>query len=170
MKQYDESNKEQVAEFVLEQIRHHILFTLATVDNDNRPWVVCLGLTVDDNVDIIWKSSAIAEHSKHIRGNPYVSLCIFSHSKDEGDFGFYAKAAAREITDPTEIIKYAHYRYARQGKPVPTADELLTDVGDRLYVARIQEAWVNDSRHVKTPVDVELMRNISSHIAKYSMK
>ena len=64
MKQYDESNKEQVAEFVLEQIRHHILFTLATVDNDNRPWVVCLGLTVDDNVDIIWKSSAIAEHSK----------------------------------------------------------------------------------------------------------
>lgn len=159
MANFSKNSQKNIARFVLRNLPRHKLFVLGTIDPLGRPWVVCLNLSYDKDINIIWKSLKNTEHSKHIRKNPNVSICIFSHDEKIGDFGFYTKAIAKEVTDKKELKHYLKVRYA--GKEVPDTKEYLGKSPVRIYVAKVKQAWINDDRHIKAIVDMKVLRNLS---------
>lgn len=160
---FEESSQEGIAKFILENLPRHRQFALGTVDEAGRPWVVCIGLTYDDQLNVIWKSRTDAEHSKHILKNPNVSMCIFSRTEENGEFGFYTRAIAREISDKEELTTCLDWKYAKKGREVPPASSLLSESQYRIYLAEIKEAWVTDDRHLKIGVDLVVLRNAAKH-------
>ena len=153
---FDENDPKSVAEFVWRELPRHKQFALGTVDDNGKAWVVCVNLSFDAKLNIFWKSLKDTEHSKHIAQRPDVSICIFSESKGVGDYGFYTYATAREATTEEEINYVIKHRYA--GKEAPPASDFMGDAEARLYIAEISEAWINDDRHLKQPVDKEALK------------
>ena len=147
------SDQKEIADFILKNLPRHKHFCLGTADEQNQPWVVCLNLTIDDELNIIWQSKRNTEHSRHIRTNPHVSICIFSQTEDVGDFGFYTKGIAQEVTDEKMLDRCLHFRYEKKGKAMPQASEFVGDSEYKIYMARITEAWVTDNRFVKNVVE-----------------
>lgn len=150
-----------IKKFITDNIDRHKQFALATVDEQGKPWTVCLNLTHDDQFNIIWKSVKTTEHSRHIQAHPDVAICIFSETDGVGDFGLYMKARAREVTDVDEIKRLIDIRFTQKGKPTPDVAEFQGDAPARLYYAEVTEAWVNDDRHLKQPVDLDFLRQQS---------
>jgi general stress protein 26 len=158
MKKIDTNDPAQIADVVLQHIADHKHFSLGTVDGQGRPWVVYIQLTVDAGLDILWVSLADTEHSKHVRQRPDVAICIASETLERGDFIFYGYAAAHEVTDRAELERLLNLRFERWGKPVPPVSDFLEPRPERLYRAVISEAWINDDSHIKTKVDLDVLR------------
>jgi general stress protein 26 len=146
--------------FVAENLARHKLFTLGTSDSEGNPWVVCLNLSYDNNLNIIWKSDKNTVHSKNLTKNPNVSVCIFSDEPGIGDFGFYSKAVAHEVVDEKELADCLDARFRQKGKDVPPTTEFLGDSDYRIYVAEIKEAWVTDQSHTKNKLDLAILKNL----------
>lgn len=147
-------------EFVKNNLARHKLFTLGTSDTEGNPWVVCLNLSYDNNLNIIWKSDKSTVHSKNLSQNPNASICIFSDESGIGDFGFYSKAIAHEVVDEKELADCLNVRFRQKGKDVPSAKDFLGDSNFRIYVAEIKEAWVTDQSHTKNKLDLDNLRNL----------
>ena len=102
--------------------------TIAVIDEDGKPWAVPLAIQKYHDGKIEWFSKTDTVHSRAISRNPAIAMSIFTTKHDEqGEYGFYAKAVARKKL------------------PLPT--------GLGLYEADIVEAWYNDERHNKKPID-----------------
>ncbi|HEY4496944.1 MAG TPA: pyridoxamine 5'-phosphate oxidase family protein [Candidatus Paceibacterota bacterium] len=164
MNNFNEKDQTDIANFILNNLPDHKQFALGTVDQSGHPWVVCLNLAYDNKINIIWKSSKDTEHSKHIRNNPNVSICIFSETKEKGDFGLYLKGVAHEVVDIFELETSLKVRYGQKGKEIPPMSEFLGDSSNRIYCAEIQEAWATDSRHIKPKIDLEILRSAVENI------
>ncbi len=161
---FNKNSQSEVAKFVLENLPRHKEFVLATIGQDDLPWVVCLNLTIDNGVNIIWQSKKDTEHSKHIALNPHVSLCIFSNTELASDFGFYAKGVAHEVKDAIELGHCLDYRFTRKEKLVPAPDDFSGDAEYRMYVAELHEAWVTDEEHLKTPIDLDVLKSAAEEL------
>lgn len=157
MSNYDENDQESVARFVLENLSRHGHFAIATTNDDGTPWVVCVNLAYDDGVNFIWRSLKETEHSKNINARPEVAICVFSKTPEVGDFGYYCQATAHEVNDQEELKRLLAFRYA--GREVPPLADFLEDSPGRIYYANVTKAWINDDRHIKTLVDLEVLRN-----------
>ena len=142
MGNFNENNQSEIARFILDNLPRHELCALGTVDGSGNPWVVCVGLTFDKKMNVIWKSSVDAEHSKNILKNPNVAISVFSKTEGIGDFGLYMKGTAREVTNETELREFLDIKYKRKEKEVPSPDSLLGDSKFRIYYAEVKEAWV----------------------------
>lgn len=156
MANYDENNQESIARFILDNLPRHEHFALATTGDDAKPWVVCVNLAFDAEINFIWRSLTATEHSKNVNARPDVSICVFSKTEGVGDFGFYCKAVAREVNDEEELKRLLAVRY--RGREAPPTSEFLGDSPGRLYCAKVSEAWINDDRHIKSPVDLNILR------------
>lgn len=156
----DLNNQRQIAEFIRDHVDEHKQFALATVDAGGNPWVVCLNLTYNEKFNIIWKSQKNTVHSGHVKYNPNVAICIFSENDPRGDFGLYINAKAREVTDEEELKRLLDIRFDRKGKPVPPVMDFLGDGTSGIYYAEIEDMFFNDSRHLKTKVDVNILRAV----------
>jgi hypothetical protein len=163
MSNYEENDQQSVANFILSNLSRHKQFALSTVDEHNRPWVVCVHSAYDNEINFIWKSAKVSEHSKNISVNPNVAICVFSKTDDIGDFGYYCRAVAHEVSDREELEILLDVRYAQKGKPTPIPEDVLGDSLTRIYYAVVEEAWVNDDRHLKLPVDLAVLKEISKH-------
>ena len=160
MNNFDSTNPTAIAQFVLNNLTKHKQFALGTTDPEKGPWVVCLNLVFDNDLNFIWKSKTDTLHSNHLIYNSQVAICVFSESEDIGDFGFYAKATAHAVTNEKELKQCLQVRYAAQGKEMPPMNTFLASADQRIYIAEISEAWVNDDRHIKLPVNLQLLRKI----------
>lgn len=161
MTTYDENDPSSIALYCHEHLASCLVFSLATVSPEGQPWSVCLNLTVDDEGDIIWRSHNMTEHSRHIVAHPNVAISAFLHTGDV-EFGFYARATVHEVVDEQELHKNASIRYTqRQDESVPGGSELAGESPYRLYHATLTEVWVSDVRHLKSKVDLELLRNLT---------
>lgn len=158
----DLNNQREIAEFIRDHVDEHKQFALATVGQDGQPWLVCLNLAYDEQFNIIWKSEKDTVHSQHVRANPSAAICIFSEDTERGDFGLYAKAQAQEISDEQELKRLLQIRFGRKGKPVPPIGSFIDDATSRIYYAQIKEMYFNDNRHLKTKVDLEVLRQVIS--------
>jgi general stress protein 26 len=158
MSNFDVNNQESIADFVLSNLARHDLMAIATVDTDGKPWVVCVNLSYDNDLNIYWKSAKNSEHSKNVKENEDVGICIFSHSEEVGDFGFYLKAKAREVVDSAELSHAIDVKYQQKGLEVPKPSDFLDPSTRAMYCAVVSEAWINDDRHTKTPVDLSVLR------------
>ena len=168
MNHFDATDPTAIAEFVFHNLIKHKQFALGTIGQDNAPWVVCLNLIIDNRLNFIWKSKLDTLHSNHLTNNPEVAICVFSESEDVGDFGFYAKATAYAVIDEEELKQCLQVRYAAKGKEIPPMNLFLDSADQRIYIAKISEAWVNDDRHIKLPVNLELLRQILKEHASSS--
>lgn len=157
---YDENDQESIAKFILDNLPRHKQFALATINSDGSPWVVCVNLAYDDQVNFIWRSLKSTEHSKNVNARPYVSMCVFSEIPEVGDFGYYCKAVAHEVNDEEELKRLLAVRYA--GKEAPPTSEFLGDAPGRLYYTKVTEAYINDDRHIKTRVDLKVLKRNAS--------
>lgn len=158
MSNYDPRDQATVAAFILQNLPAHKQFALATADDEGTPWVVGINLTYDKDLRIIWLSRRDALHSQHLTKRPAVSICIFSENDVRGDFGFCATATAHEVNDEAELKDLINVRFTQKGKPAPALDELRGDAPLRLYVADLHQAWITDDRHLKSPVDLDVLR------------
>ncbi|MBI3626701.1 pyridoxamine 5'-phosphate oxidase family protein, partial [Candidatus Uhrbacteria bacterium] len=159
MNNFDEKNSISIAKFILAGLMRHDLFALGTTYESQQPRIVCLNLSFDAQLNIIWKSQKKAAHSRHIDNNAKAAICIFSKDEELGDFGFYTQVIAREVKDEIELKKCLDIKYKAKGKAIPPIDNFVGNAPERIYVAEIQKAWVNDSRHLKTEVDLDTLRN-----------
>lgn len=159
MPDFDANDPQAIAEFIRANISRHKHLVLATIDDEGKPWTVCVNLSYDERFNIVWKSAKAAEHSRHIEKRPDVAICIFSEDESVGDFGLYLKALAHEVTDPEELDRLIGVRFSSKGKPAPDPSELSGDSPVRLYCAEATEAWVNDNRHLKMLVDLDVLRS-----------
>ncbi len=149
---------EDIADYVLEHLHRHHLVALATTDENGQPRAVCVNLSVDDQANIVWKSAVDTVHSMHIKERPSIGICVFSRTTEEGEFGFYAKARAREVTDSAELTRCLNARFAQRGKPVPPHSEFQSDAPYRIYIAELTEAWINNEEHAKVVVDLDVLK------------
>lgn len=159
MTNFDPNNQRDIAGFVSRCIARHNLIALATTNQDGTPWVVCVNLTMDNNLNFIWRSDKNAEHSQNIAKNSAVSICVFSQLPDIGDFGFYSQATAREISDHNKLVNAIDVKYQQKGLPVPPISDFVGESNLRLYSAQVTSAWVNDDQHIKTKIDLDVIKN-----------
>jgi hypothetical protein len=158
MDHFELDNQESIASFILANLKRHDLMAIATVDTVGKPWVVCVNLSYDTDLNIYWKSAKGSEHSKNITENEDVGICIFSHNDEVGDFGFYLKAKVHEVVDGDELAHAIKVKYEQKGLEVPPASDFLEPSSRAMYCAVVSEAWINDDRHTKTPVDLSILR------------
>lgn len=152
------NDQQAAAQFLLKNLPRHRLFALATICSDGQPWNVCLGLTWDHGLGIIWKSRADSLHSRNIRRDSRVSICVFSTVPSEGDFALYLTAEAREVTDPDELRALLSLRYTAKSQSAPSTSEFSGTSPDRIYLARPIQAYLSDDRHEKLRLDLEVVR------------
>lgn len=145
-------------QFILDNLPRIKEFSLATIDEQGNPWVVALNLCYDKQLNIIWHSRKDTQHSQHILTNPNVAICIYGDFADIGDFGFYAKAIAHEVTDRDELAQLLKLRFESKNKPVPSLDSYSGDSPDRIYYAKLTEAWINDRSKNKKDVSLALLK------------
>jgi hypothetical protein len=162
MTNYDENDQQSVAKFVLDNLPRHKQFALSTVDTDGDPWVVCVNLSFDDSVNFIWLSQKNTEHSKNIITRSKVAICVFSEIEGVGEFGYYCLASAHEVKDEVELGKLLEIRFGQKGRPVPSLDSFLSSSPVRIYYGEVHAAWVNDDRHLKMPVNLDLLKKLNS--------
>jgi hypothetical protein len=113
---------------VREYLRKVKYVTISVIDEDGTPWAVPVAVQKYHDGRLEWFSKADTVHSKAISRNAAIAISAFTTKQDEqGEYGFYAKAVARKKL------------------PLPT--------GLGLYEAEITEAWYNDERHNKKPID-----------------
>ncbi|HTE21429.1 MAG TPA: pyridoxamine 5'-phosphate oxidase family protein [Candidatus Limnocylindria bacterium] len=157
-------NQQEISQFIIDNLGRHKLFTLGTIDGQGNPWVVCLALAYDNQLNIIWQSLKNTEHSKHVRTHPDVAICICSDTPEVGDFGLYLKARAREVSDATELKRLLYVRFAAKASGTPDVSNYRGDAAARLYCAEVTKAWINDESHTKRAVDLNLLRQKMSKV------
>jgi hypothetical protein len=158
MTNFTTTNPQEVIDFVFANLPSHDLMAIATTNSDGSPWVVCVNLSYDKKLNIIWKSARNAEHSKNIATNNQVSICVFSKLEGIGDFGFYSQGTAYEISDIDELNDAIKVKYEQKELPVPPIIDFQGDAPVRLYKATLSKVWVTDDRHLKIPVNLDLLR------------
>lgn len=158
MEDFNPGDQLSIARFVLEHLPRHKQFTLATTDAHNWPWAVCLNLLIDNHMNVIWQSRHDTEHSRHVRAKAEVAICIASETEPLGDFGFSARALAYEVTDKSELAQLLQLRARQKNQPPPPLDDYIDPAPYRIYKAILQEAWINDDRHIKTRIDLQVLR------------
>lgn len=144
--------------FILDNLPRIKEFSLATADQDDNPWVVAINLCFDKELGIIWHSRKDTEHSKHIKQNPNVAICAYDDFADIGDFGFYAKAQAHEVTDKDELKRLLKLRFDAKNKPTPSVEEYSGESPNRIYYAALTDAWLNDQSKRKQVVDLSIFK------------
>lgn len=165
MNNFDPTNQSSVADFIVKNLARHELMALATTNTDGSPWVVCVNLSYDKELNLYWKSAVASEHSKHLVKNPSASICIFSHDQVIGDFGFYCNAIVHVVSDEAELQHAIDVKYKQKNLPIPPIADFLGDSTRRMYCAVITEAWINDDRHIKASVDLKVLKEHTSKTA-----
>jgi hypothetical protein len=134
----------------------HPLCSLATIDDEQKPWNVCVEFACDEQLNIFWKSRMDTLHSQYIAVRPDVSICVFSRQSPVGDFGLYFKARAREVADEKQKSYIISYLY--KDRELPPASKFSGAAPTRLYMAEVSAVWLNDDSHTKTAADLKTLR------------
>ena len=152
-------SQEEVKRFITDGLPHHPQCVVATTDDTGQPWAVCVAFGHDNQFNIFWRSVRDTEHSRHLRARPDIAICIFSDTDERGEFGLYLKAKAHEVTDPAEAQRLLEHLAARKNRSPEDPAKYQNPSPLRLYYATVTAAWINDDSHVKTPVDLEVLRH-----------
>jgi len=118
--------------------------TLATVNEEGKPWNSPVFALHDDQLNIYWISDREGQHSRNIRLNGSVFIVVYDSTVPEGEGeGVYIRAKAYELTDKEEI------RLIRRMKKGSGHDDPapFMDGGGvrRIYKAVPEQLWMNDA-------------------------
>ena len=117
--------------------------TIATVDDEGRPWVTPVYFNPDGYHDLYWISSPDTQHSLNLAARPDVSIVVFdSQVPIGGAEAVYMRAQAGEVADPTPQECAVAFRPRFEGVRSWEPDELRAPAKFRLYRATAIEHWV----------------------------
>jgi pyridoxine/pyridoxamine 5'-phosphate oxidase len=126
--------------------------TLATADEDGRPWASPVWFAYEDYTRFVWVSKPQARHSRNLATRPQAGIVIFDSTVPMGGArAVYLEAAGEELeTDRAErYIAVFSRRSQELGGPEWTMDDIQSQAALRLYLASASERFVlgpNDER------------------------
>jgi hypothetical protein len=138
---------------------------LATASATGQPWNSPVYAAFDGRA-FYWCSLVDAIHSLNIAENSAVFLAIFdSTGTDQSGRGVYARATARELTDPFDIERGLRTLGARKGEPAKPVDDHVAPQPRRVYVAVPDTMWTNRLHHEdgyyfdeRVPLDINALQ------------
>jgi pyridoxine/pyridoxamine 5'-phosphate oxidase len=126
--------------------------TLATADEDGRPWASPVWFAHEDYTRFVWVSKPQARHSRNLATRPQAGIVIFDSTVPMGGArAVYLEAAVEALgTDRAErYIAVFSRRSQELGGPEWTMDDIRSQAALRLYLASASERFVlgpNDER------------------------
>ncbi|MDX6390072.1 MAG: hypothetical protein QOJ73_1135 [Streptosporangiaceae bacterium] len=118
--------------------------TLATADEDGRPWASPVFYAAADYAEFYWISAPGSTHSQNLARRPRISIVIFDSCVAEGaGQAVYMAATAEQVADADLARGLAAYPgAARPGSPPLTPEQLQRPAPYRLYRAAVSEHWI----------------------------
>lgn len=134
-----------------EIIAYNEYLTLATSDDNGKPWVSIMAYSFDEQYNFYFCSLPTARHSGHIQNNPLVSFSIFDSHQDFG------KGVGLQIEGKLTEAKDEEYEYIKKvylGRNYPYGNvnnefmdglkQLLANKTYRFYKLEVSTCWIND--------------------------
>lgn len=150
----------QIAKKIIESISY---ITIATVDNNGRPWNTPVFAAYNDEYNFYWGSHTESQHSMNVVTNPKVFIVIFDSSAatSEGE-GVYMQAEVSEVMNQAEINQAYNLLVARD--PNFGSYWQLSDFKSngpvRIYKAVPLKTWKNDADKIDG-IYIDVRRQIS---------
>jgi pyridoxine/pyridoxamine 5'-phosphate oxidase len=129
--------------------------TLATADEDGRPWASPVWFATADYREFVWASEPGARHSRNLAARPEVALVVFDSCQRPGTGeGVYVAARAERV--PEDDLERCLDVYAAASRAQGLADWRRADVEapsrHRLYRATAIEHFVLSAGDERVPV------------------
>ncbi|WP_094677376.1 pyridoxamine 5'-phosphate oxidase family protein [Hydrocoleum sp. CS-953] len=130
------------AKQILNQITY---LTLATVDQEGRPWNSPVYYGFDKDYTFYWSSWTENQHSQNIINNGQVFAVVYDSTVLSGEgFGVYFQGIAEVIEAENEIFNKAiDSIYTKNGKPKRDKKYFLDSGKRRLFRFMPTTIWVN---------------------------
>lgn len=142
----DQSTVEQIIKDYLGNVIH---MSLATASN-SRPWVCEVHFSLDDKLNIYFRSLESRRHSKEIAENPYVAGTIVEpHGMTDKPRGVYFEGRAELLTgvnNESEAYKAVDTRF-KLGQAL--LDEANKPEGHKFYKITVSDFYLFDARESK---------------------
>lgn len=134
-------NPTEVAKCIIE---NNDLMTVATANQDGKPWVSPVGYAFDESYNLYWVSHKDAIHSENVRLKPGVAIVIVGNNPDGNMDGVYFDATAVELNDVTELpaaIKLVDSRNKDAKYAIGSVENATGDAVWRIYKATPRSVW-----------------------------
>jgi nitroimidazol reductase NimA-like FMN-containing flavoprotein (pyridoxamine 5'-phosphate oxidase superfamily) len=126
--------------------------TLATADEDGRPWATPVWFATGDCRVFYWASKPGARHSRNIAARPGIAIVIFDSTVTPGEAEAVYIAATAEMTE--DIAVYAA-ETERQGLEPWTVEDVTAPARHRLYRATATEHYLLSPSDERVPHAVQ---------------
>ena len=151
---YREQDLASVARDIIDS---NAYMTLATADENGRPWASPVWYAAEGYAHFYWVSSPEARHSRNLAARPEVGVVIFDSQAPVGTGqGVYMSAIAEELAG-TELdlgIGVFSRRSQAHGAGGWTREDVTPPARHRLYCATASEHYVLDDKDRRTLVSV----------------
>jgi uncharacterized protein YhbP (UPF0306 family) len=151
---YREQDLASVARDIIDS---NAYMTLATADENGRPWASPVWYAAEGYAHFYWVSSPEARHSRNLAARPEVGVVIFDSQAPVGTGqGVYMSAIAEELAG-TELdlgIGVFSRRSQAHGAGGWTREDVTPPARHRLYRATASEHYVLDDKDRRTLVRV----------------
>lgn len=132
-------------------ITNNEYLTLATLDENGKPWTCILAYAFDADYSFYFVSLPTANHSKHITQNPGVSFTIFDSHQDFGKgvglqgVGNVAEVQKNDYAEVSSVYLTRQYPYGNIHNEFMDGLKKLLDSGEyRFYQLTPKHIWIND--------------------------
>ena len=143
-----------LAELARTVVDSNRFMTLATADEEGRPWASPVWYAHEGYREFLWVSSPEARHSRNIAVRPQIAVVIFDSHEAGGWKALYMSAVAEEVPDADvdHAIDVFSQRSEDQGLPGWTRTDVTGDARHRLYRAVAEERFMLDPHDQRLPV------------------
>jgi uncharacterized protein YhbP (UPF0306 family) len=151
---YREQDLASVARDIIDS---NAYMTLATADENGRPWASPVWYAAEGYAHFYWVSSPEARHSRNLAARPEVGVVIFDSQAPVGTGqGVYMSAIAEELagTELDLCIGVFSRRSQAHGAGGWTREDVTPPARHRLYRATASEHYVLDDKDRRTLVSV----------------
>ncbi len=141
------------AAFVRDVIDGERFMTLATADEDGRPWASPVWFGHEGYREFVWVSHQDVQHSRNIATRPEIAIMVFDSKQTPGDGrAVYMRATAGRSDHGLDVFNAAS---KAQGMREWTEADVTGDARLRLYKATVTE-WsvLREDRDVRVPVEL----------------
>lgn len=138
-------------------IEANIYLTLATADQNGRPWVSPVWFASADLREFFWVSSPDARHSRNLADRPEVAAVIFDSGQPIGTGrAVYLSAHAERVPEPDIDRGIATFSLASlaQGGRAWGRPDVQQPARHRLYRATAVATYVLSGTDERIPVDL----------------
>lgn len=129
------------AQEIIEKV---IYASLATVDQDGKPWNAPVFVAHDEDYTFFWGSASESQHSQNIQNNGKGFLVLYDSTVEPGrGEGVYIEADCAELTEEAEIRTAHALLWDRHQVPYWKLEQFLEKTPVRLYKGVPKRLWMN---------------------------